>query len=665
MQQEFDIQKYLRNNPLTNSGNNLLLKENKYQKFLKDLFPIDISLEHHQIFGYDDEEEFEAALGFGEITDEMILAKVKEWVRTGGIDEEFEIPEGNIEMDKYGNTGDFVITISSDDTEEGVEFKLKDDLSDRIEEGKIHEGYLTEEINLEKIQTLFDGNQFLKGTKVKEEDLIIGDKYILFAPEESLGHIKTRHQDANAPGSLITAGNLKDIVTKVLSTKGVPKGGMVRWLDVKVGDVGEMGVAWGEKEEVDKMKDYTMPDGRKEKVKVSAGKREKTDLFNLITAEIGKEDGKELLSLVTAFPGGSKVDGKEIPADRSKFAAQGFYFVVPETSPALKENQKIMKEFNFREFLKDNPLTKETHLIKKSELKQIIKEEVQKTLYGIEEMGKSAALEIKMQAIDEEIGKRKRQLEMIDENNGLSELMDKKKLKELQKEIKLLEKQHGKYNKIYEKEVASQANKKTGEEPDEIVEGEEDDEGMKKGDVGSKEKDEKKEKTAWDPNPYTSYWNKVDLMGPTPSRYYNTSPIVDEDDKGNSKKEVKEGEEFGIATPELDWGDHRNFMKPDEADLEDVGDTGDGWLDSHKTHRPTHDDIGIDSPEFEGEFEEDPYKSFEDDEEGDEFSGPDPRRGSTIQGRGFERRGKEDDEGWMEFDDDLDPAGGRGLRSHI
>ena len=112
---------------------------------------------------------------------------------------------------------------------------------------------------------------------------------------------------------------------------------MVRWLDVNVGDVGEMGVALGDPEEVSQMQDYTMPDGRKEKVKVAAGKREKTDRFNLITAEIGMEDEeKSLLSLITAFPGGSTIEGKEIPPDRSKFAEEGFYFVVPETSPVLK-----------------------------------------------------------------------------------------------------------------------------------------------------------------------------------------------------------------------------------------------------------------------------------------------------------------------------------------
>ena len=88
---------------------------------------------------------------------------------------------------------------------------------------------MTEEINIDKIQKIIDGNQFLKGTKVKEEDLIVGDKYILFAPQSSLDHIRDRHQNANAPGSLITVGNLKDIVKSVLSTPGVPRG--VEWLD--------------------------------------------------------------------------------------------------------------------------------------------------------------------------------------------------------------------------------------------------------------------------------------------------------------------------------------------------------------------------------------------------------------------------------------------------
>ena len=39
---------------------------------------------------------------------------------------------------------------------------------------------------------------------------------------------------------------------------------------------------------------------------------------------------KKLLSLITAFPGGTDVGGKEMPMDRNDFAAAGFYFVVPK-----------------------------------------------------------------------------------------------------------------------------------------------------------------------------------------------------------------------------------------------------------------------------------------------------------------------------------------------
>ena len=44
----------------------------------------------------------------------------------------------------------------------------------------------------------------------------------------------------------------------------------------------------------------------------------------------------------------------------------------------------------------------------------------------------------------------------------------------------------------------------------------------------------------------------------------------------------------------------------------------------------------------------------------DEFSGPDPKAGSTIQGRGFERRGKEDED-WYGDDDQFDSRSVSGL----
>ncbi len=50
---------------------------------------------------------------------------------------------------------------------------------------------------------------------------------------------------------------------------------------------------------------------------------------------------------------------------------------------------------------------------------------------------------------------------MVDENEDLSELVDKARIKELQKEVKLLEKQKDKYVKLYEKQ--------TGKKKQEVV----------------------------------------------------------------------------------------------------------------------------------------------------------------------------------------------------
>ena len=82
---------------------------------------------------------------------------------------------------------------------------------------------------------------------------------------------------------------------------------------------------------------------------------------------------------------------------------------------------------------------------------KVKKESVSQTLSRIDKVGTGVVLEAKMTAIDEEISKRNEQLSMLDENEAMAELMDKGKLKELRKEVKLLEKAKSKYNKMYEK----------------------------------------------------------------------------------------------------------------------------------------------------------------------------------------------------------------------
>ena len=76
---------------------------------------------------------------------------------------------------------------------------------------------------------------------------------------------------------------------------------------------------------------------------------------------------------------------------------------------------------------------------------------LQKRMSEIEKLGTALALEAKMEAIDEEIQERQDQLSMLDENDAMRALVDPKKKKEVQKEIKLLEKKRGQYEKMHAK----------------------------------------------------------------------------------------------------------------------------------------------------------------------------------------------------------------------
>lgn len=185
----------------------------------------------------------------------------------------------------------------------------------------------------EEIQTFIDNNDFLKGKLVaNEEDLIESDKFVLLFSDDASRHIKERHSDASKPGSLFDQDiNLQEVAKDVISQEpSEQSNGRVKWLAVDTGqEIGGMGVAKADPEEVEEMEDYQMPDGRKETVKISEGERIPTNQLSLITAELGQlEDGRKALSLITMFPGGDEIDGEKIPMDRSQFASQGFYFVV-------------------------------------------------------------------------------------------------------------------------------------------------------------------------------------------------------------------------------------------------------------------------------------------------------------------------------------------------
>jgi len=190
-----------------------------------------------------------------------------------------------------------------------------------------------------EVQEMVDNNQYTSG-RVTESNTMQSDQYVLYISNEGMKHILDRHSDEYAPGSTFVQGtDFMSYLQNVISTPAteVDARGMVKWMEVDLGQIiGAMGVKYDDPAKVEKMKDYVMPGGRMERVKVAAGNREPTSLLSVITANIGKtKDGRDVLSLVTMFPGTNTIGGHALPFDRGQFASQGFYFALPEDSPML------------------------------------------------------------------------------------------------------------------------------------------------------------------------------------------------------------------------------------------------------------------------------------------------------------------------------------------
>jgi hypothetical protein len=86
-----------------------------------------------------------------------------------------------------------------------------------------------------------------------------------------------------------------------------------------------------------------------------------------------------------------------------------------------------------------------------TEAKKPKKETTNSKLAEIEKNGKIATLEIQIDALDEIIESKNQRISMVTEDENLSELVDKNKMKEMQREIKELEKRKAKMEKLYEK----------------------------------------------------------------------------------------------------------------------------------------------------------------------------------------------------------------------
>lgn len=87
----------------------------------------------------------------------------------------------------------------------------------------------------------------------------------------------------------------------------------------------------------------------------------------------------------------------------------------------------------------------------KIEKKKLKKETLDTELAEIDKQAQIVALEAKLDKMDEVIEGKMSRINMVSEDENLSELVDSKKMKAMQKEVKILEKRKAKMEKMYEK----------------------------------------------------------------------------------------------------------------------------------------------------------------------------------------------------------------------
>ena len=99
----------------------------------------------------------------------------------------------------------------------------------------------------------------------------------------------------------------------------------------------------------------------------------------------------------------------------------------------------------------DDYLAARDKAIKKAMGKKPKKESIETKLSEIGKAGDITKLEAQLEFLDNYINEKIQRVSSINEDDNLKELVDKKKMKDMQKEIKLLEKRKGKMEKMYEK----------------------------------------------------------------------------------------------------------------------------------------------------------------------------------------------------------------------
>ncbi|MDB4272468.1 hypothetical protein N9875_01435, partial [bacterium] len=112
--------------------------------------------------------------------------------------------------------------------------------------------------------------------------------------------------------------------------------------------------------------------------------------------------------------------------------------------------ESLIKE-NWGSYNNEVKEEEEVEAPKPTKPKKAKKESIDSKLAEIGKQGDVVKMEAQINFLDEIIEEKNTRLSSIAEDENLSELVDKKKMKDMQKEVKLLEKKKAQMEKVYEK----------------------------------------------------------------------------------------------------------------------------------------------------------------------------------------------------------------------
>ena len=147
-----------------------------------------------------------------------------------------------------------------------------------------------------------------------------------------------------------------------------------------------------------------------------------------------------------------KEEEKKLPMDEMEDEGTSVSY-----SDTMQEEKEDMDEAKGKDMDGDGDIDSEDYLaardkaIKKAMGKKPKKETIDTKLAEIGKAGEITKMEAQLEFLNNYINEKIDRLSTINEDDNLKELVDKKKMKDMQREIKLLEKRKGKMEKMYEK----------------------------------------------------------------------------------------------------------------------------------------------------------------------------------------------------------------------